>query len=41
VRNRKKKDRKIKRKNKEGYVFYRRNKTIKAKIAKVKRAASL
>jgi hypothetical protein len=38
VRNKKKKDKKIKSKNKEGYVFYRRNKTIKNKTVKVKRA---
>jgi hypothetical protein len=41
VRNRKKKDKKIKSKNKEGYVSYRRNKTIKSKIAKVKMVACL
>jgi hypothetical protein len=39
VRNRKKKDKKIKSKNKEGHVSYRRNKTIKGKIAKVKMVA--
>jgi hypothetical protein len=41
VRNRKKKDKKIKSKNKEGHVSYRRNKTIKSKIAKVKMVACL
>jgi hypothetical protein len=41
VRNKKKKDKKIKSKNKERYVFYRRNKTIKNKTVKVKRAACL
>jgi len=41
VRNRKKKDKKIKSKNKEGHVSYRRNKTIKNKIAKVKMVACL
>jgi hypothetical protein len=41
VRNRKKKDKKNKSKNKEGYVSYRRNKTMKSKIAKVKMVACL
>ena len=36
-----KNDKKNKRKNKEGYVYHRRNKTIKSKIAKVKRVACL
>ena len=41
MRNKKKKDKKIKSKNKKEYVFYRRNKTIKNKTVKVKRAACL
>jgi hypothetical protein len=41
VRNKEKKDKKIKSKNKKENVFYRRNKAIKSKTAKVKRAAYL
>ena len=36
-----KKDKKMKSKNKKGYVSHRRNKTIKTKIAKVKRVVCL
>ena len=40
IKNRKK-DKKIKRKNKEGYVSYRMNKIIKSKITKLKMVACL
>jgi len=41
MKNKKKKDKKIKSKIKEGHVSYRRNKTIKSKITKVKMVACL
>ena len=41
MRNRKKKGKKIKNKIKKEHVSYRRNKTIKSKIAKVKMVACL